>query len=404
MLAHAAAFLLLLLGTASASPATGGVQQEPPPPPPPPLEPAALARLQAYLRIDTSQPSPDYEASTAWLLGQAAELGLEATVLRFRPSKPLVLLVWPGADPSLPAVLLNSHTDVVPAEAGRWSHPPFGAHVDPAGRLYARGSQDMKCVGAAYLEAVRRLRGAAPGGAPLLRTLALSFVPDEEIGGKAGMGAFVDSPEFAALNVGVELDEGWASGAGVPTFPAFYAERVPWWFVIRASGEPAHGSVLTDGSAMGRLQGALARVAAFRATQVALVRSGAKQAGEVTSINVVYLRGGVATEAGAPFGEARFAMNVQPGSAEAGLDMRLPPMSAPEMKEAERVLREEWAPAAENLTVVRPSARIVWERSFFAVSLFSSFLNRATARTAAGVHHPVAQEDPGGRAAGGDAH
>jgi aminoacylase len=150
----------------------------------------------------------------------------------------------------------------------------------------------MKCVGMQYLEALRRLKAKArsaarrrstseqtlcadssartQGFAPR-RTLAVTFVPDEEIGGAAGMGAFVASARFASLRVGLELDEGWATPSDV--FPVFFAERCPWWFTIRAAGEPGHGSKLYDGGAMERLQGALARIFAFRTAQFDRVKA-----------------------------------------------------------------------------------------------------------------------------------
>lgn len=40
------------------------------------------------------------------------------------------------------------------------------------------------------------------------RTIHLSFVPDEEIGGYTGFHPFLESKEFSELNVGVGLDEG----------------------------------------------------------------------------------------------------------------------------------------------------------------------------------------------------
>lgn len=43
-------------------------------------------------------------------------------------------------------MLLNSHTDVVPAEAARWTAPPFAA-AEFNGSIYARGVQDMKVWG-----------------------------------------------------------------------------------------------------------------------------------------------------------------------------------------------------------------------------------------------------------------
>lgn len=63
----------------------------------------------------------------------------------------------------------------------------------------------MKCVGMQYLEAIRRLK--ASGFKPL-RSVYLSFVPDEEIGGHDGAELFAKSEVFEKLNVGVVLDEG----------------------------------------------------------------------------------------------------------------------------------------------------------------------------------------------------
>lgn len=55
-----------------------------------------------------------------------------------------------------------------------WTYPPFSGHIDDEGKIYARGSQDMKCVGIQYLEAIRRLKES---GVNLKRTLHISFVP-----------------------------------------------------------------------------------------------------------------------------------------------------------------------------------------------------------------------------------
>lgn len=51
---------------------------------------------------------------TEFLLEQAKELGAESQVVECVPGKPIVLMKLVGEDPSLPSVLLNSHTDVVP--------------------------------------------------------------------------------------------------------------------------------------------------------------------------------------------------------------------------------------------------------------------------------------------------
>lgn len=64
--------------------------------------------------------------------------------------------------------------DVVPVFADQWTHPPFDAHIDAEGRIFARGSQDMKCVGVQYLAAIRVLKKE---GVNLKRTLHVVFVP-----------------------------------------------------------------------------------------------------------------------------------------------------------------------------------------------------------------------------------
>lgn len=133
-----------------------------------------------------------------------------------------------------------------------WTYPPFSATVDVDGRIFARGTQDMKSVGVQYLAAVRALQ---KDGVTLKRTVHIMFVPgttrcgavsftstdtcvrrtifmllslpiDEEISGPFGLKEFVKTGDFRALNVGFSLDEGVAS----PTddFAVFYAERAIW--------------------------------------------------------------------------------------------------------------------------------------------------------------------------------
>ena len=123
-----------------------------------------------------------------------------------------------GQDESLKSILLSSHYDVVPVSAEFWESDPFAAEMRPNGDIIARGAQDMKCVGMAYLEAIRRLKLNC-----LKRTVHLVFTPDEEIGSANGAAKFVSSEDFKKLNVGICLDEGIPS----PTenFYVFSSER-----------------------------------------------------------------------------------------------------------------------------------------------------------------------------------
>jgi len=164
-----------------------------------------ISRFQQYLQTRTDHPTPNYTQSTNFLTTQANSLSLQSQTIEFVSGKPLILLKWTGTNPNLPSIMLYSHTDVVPAEHDKWDHHPFKARVDDEGRIYARGSQDMKCVGMQYLEAVRNLKG---WDFQPKRTVYLVYAPDEEVGGHDGAEKFSLSKVFPELNVGVVLDEG----------------------------------------------------------------------------------------------------------------------------------------------------------------------------------------------------
>ncbi|KAL0323347.1 UNVERIFIED_CONTAM: Aminoacylase-1 [Sesamum angustifolium] len=170
-----------------------------------------ISRFRNYLRINTAHPAPDYAAAVNYLTAFAATIPtLQSRTLYFTtPDKPLLLITWPGSNPSLPAVLFNSHLDSVPAEPSKWLHYPFAAHLSDDGKIYARGAQDDKCIGMQYLEAIKELKSKLDYTP--LRTVHISYVPDEEVGGFDGMAKFVETKEFKDLNVGFVLDEGQAS-------------------------------------------------------------------------------------------------------------------------------------------------------------------------------------------------
>ena len=73
-------------------------------------------------------------------------------------------------------VVLSGHTDVVPVDGQAWSSDPFALEVRD-GRIYGRGTCDMKGFLALALAAVPELIKAKP-----LRPVHLAFSYDEEIG------------------------------------------------------------------------------------------------------------------------------------------------------------------------------------------------------------------------------
>ena len=86
-------------------------------------------------------------------------------------------------------VVLSGHTDVVPIDGQDWTTDPW-VLTEKAGKLYGRGSCDMKSFLALALCAVPKAQAAG-----LKRPLQLAFTYDEEVGMD---GAFRLAPEIAA--------------------------------------------------------------------------------------------------------------------------------------------------------------------------------------------------------------
>lgn len=219
----------------------------------------------------------------------AKEIGLDCNIsYPASKLKPTVVLSLIGTEPNLPSILLNSHMDVVPVFEEFWTHKPFDADIDEEGKIFARGSQDMKCCGMQYLGAIRKLKR---NNVQLKRSIHITFVPDEEIFGPDGMKAFVNSRDFKELNVGFLLDEGIASESNI--FKAFYGEKTCWQVVFRVHGQPGHGSLLLQDTAGESMHILLEKIYDFRRSQEKLLKDNPNlELGNVTTINVTKMSGG----------------------------------------------------------------------------------------------------------------
>ena len=124
------------------------------------------------------------------------------------------------------SLILNGHIDVVPIGAEElWSRPPFDPIVRD-GRLYGRGSGDMKAGIAAYVTAFRALRtiGLQPA-APVF----MQSVVEEECTGNGAL---------ACLHRGYQAD-----GAIIPEpfgHSILTAQVGVMWLSVEVFGKPAH--------------------------------------------------------------------------------------------------------------------------------------------------------------------
>ncbi|KAJ2951230.1 hypothetical protein O0L34_g5628 [Tuta absoluta] len=251
------------------------------------VDPAVL-NLQRYLRIRSVHPNINYDECLTYLRGQAQDLGLSVKEYEVVPKKPVLVMTWEGQEPALPSILLNSHMDVVPVFEKSWNHPPFDAVIED-GMIFARGVQDMKSVGVQYLEAIRKLKSE---GFQPKRTVHLSYVPDEEIGGNHGMKAFVKTDHFKKLNVGFALDEGLANAG--PDYLVYNAERSIWHIDVTCPGKSGHGSLLLPDNSGEKIRYIIDKFMDLRQESKKKLESNPDLTiGDVTSINLTILSGGI---------------------------------------------------------------------------------------------------------------
>ena len=167
---------------------------------------------EGLIRFDTT--GGDERPAQEWLEGRLADLGFETyrwtadpAVLADHPSfppadeldvadRPSVAGVLEFGDPDAgPTVVLNGHVDVVPAEADRWSSPPFEPTWS-GDTLTARGAVDMKSQVASCVVAALHLADESAGGSPpsLDGRVVVECVAGEEEGGLGAPAAALDGP------------------------------------------------------------------------------------------------------------------------------------------------------------------------------------------------------------------
>lgn len=128
-----------------------------------------LARTLIRAESPSGRESPAAEV----LLGAFRELGYDQSYLDDAGN---ALGVFRRGDG--PTVMLNGHLDTVPAgDWDQWAHPPFSGTV-AEGRLWGRGSCDMKAATACMTLAARDAVDAGFEG-----TLVVAGVVQEEVGG-----------------------------------------------------------------------------------------------------------------------------------------------------------------------------------------------------------------------------
>jgi len=276
--------------------------------------------LQEYIRINTTHPTPDYDKAITFLKKHAQADGFLHQEVPLPSGKKVLVITSTGTDTTLPALALNHHMDVVPAtDAHNWIKPPFAGEIHD-GVIIGRGTQDMKGIAAVHYFALKEYKGLNPQHR---RTIHIFAVPEEEVGGFKGTCEFVKTDAFKKLNIGYVIDEGHASGDNT-ILDIKVAERKPIQIQVTSKGELAHGSHLQADNAVHTLIQFLNEIVTLHETQKGLIA--AHQAGELLSCNITSLTAGIRKENSAlKRTNGHIALNMVPDSAQATIDIRVPP-------------------------------------------------------------------------------
>lgn len=210
----------------------------------------AVARLQAMLKYDTTNP-PGNELALANFLGsELKQEGLEPQVLCSADQRGNLVVRLKGDGQERP-ILMMSHLDVVPAEPDMWTHPPFEGVVDH-GFVFGRGAIDSKLTGAVHMQVLLLCKRL---GVPLTRDLVLVAAADEEKGAVYGMDWLVDQhPEWFDAEYGLNEAGGFALLVdGKPVYTCQVAEKGSAPYDLVAKGKPGHSSVPHNDNAIAHL-------------------------------------------------------------------------------------------------------------------------------------------------------
>ena len=251
-----------------------------------------IALTQELIRIPTlNPPGENYREICEFLKERLAGRGFEVELVRAEGS--------PGDSEKYPrwnvvahrqgvdageCVHFNSHTDVVEVGQG-WTHDPFGGELVD-GRIYGRGSCDMKGGLAASIIAVEAFIEACPD---YLGSIEISGTADEETGGYGGVAYLAEKGRFAHVGH-VIIPEPLQKDR------ICLGHRGVWWAEIETHGEIAHGSMPFLGDCAVRHMGAVLRemedrlypALAKKHTDMPVVPEGARQ----STMNINSFHGG----------------------------------------------------------------------------------------------------------------
>ena len=298
-----------------------------------PLSPSARAMIERLIAFNTVSRDSNL-GLIEWVRDYLHGLGAETRLTHDSTGKKANLFATLG-ESSKPGLILSGHTDVVPVDGQDWQTDPFVA-VERDGRLYARGSADMKgFIGIILNEAPRFIAALNDNRLDAPLHYALSY--DEEVGCLGVRGLIKDLQENDIRPAGCVVGE--------PTsMQPIIAHKGTHRFRCSVHGREAHSSYVTYG--VNAIEYAARLVVYIRQIADRLAQIETRDYGftvPYSTLSTGLIRGGIAA-------------NVVPKDCEFSFDMRtLPNASADALYQEIRTYAEV---LAREMRAVDPESRI----------------------------------------------
>jgi succinyl-diaminopimelate desuccinylase len=271
-------------------------------------KPAMIDFLREFVRIPSvylpTVTGANEAAAAQFVYELLDEWQLNPVMWEVAPGRPNIVAELHGSLGPGATLLMEGHTDVVtPGDYAAWHYDPFGAEIVD-GKMYGRGTADMKGGVAAMLFAVRAIQLA---GAPFAGSIRLLIPVDEE-----------------GLMIGIKdiVAKGYATGASAAIIcepeqhEVCIAQKGALRLKLESFGRVAHGAMPEEGvNALSAMIHLLSRVMTIESAL-------RQQFGEHPLLGKIYVS---PTVARAPISGDASQINVLPDYCDAYLDIRTIP-------------------------------------------------------------------------------
>jgi acetylornithine deacetylase/succinyl-diaminopimelate desuccinylase-like protein len=216
--------------------------------------------LSKYIRINTTNPPGNELEAAKFLKEKFLSEGIPATTWEPEPGRGIIAARLRGIGEKKPALVIQTHMDVVPANASEWKVPPFSGEVKD-GAIWGRGAADDKGASVIAMMAMLAIKRA---GILLDRDIIFIATGDEEVGGRIGAQWFTEHEKDIYADAGYVLNMDAGGIVALPDGKKFYSvdvtEKTPLWLKLTTNGTEGHASAPPAQTAVTRLIGALARI------------------------------------------------------------------------------------------------------------------------------------------------